>query len=137
MKGSKKDSSNRLGMFFSIALHAGLILLILYWGFSGSTQFSDNNPGPIQVSISGLDGGSANSKPPPPVKKSKPKPPEPEPTIGQKVSDIILIQVRWIQKRNFQASPHFKPIASNPSVVSFSRLSRSTVVTVLLKLMQS
>ena len=79
MKGSKKDSSNRLGMFFSIALHAGLILLILYWGFSASTQFSDNNPGPIQVSISGLDGGSAGSKPPPPVKKSKPKPPEPEP----------------------------------------------------------
>ena len=80
MKGSKKDSSNRLGMFFSIALHAGLILLILYWGFSGPTEFTDNNPGPIQVSLSGLDaGGSANSKPPAPVKKSKPKPPEPEP----------------------------------------------------------
>jgi len=80
MKGSKKDSSNRLGVFFSIALHAGLILLILYWGFSGSTQFSDNNPGPIQVSLSGLDtGGGAGSKAPPPVKKSKPKPPEPEP----------------------------------------------------------
>lgn len=66
-------------MFFSIALHVGLILLILYWGFSGSTEFSDNNQGPIQVSLSGLDGGSAGSKPPPPVKKSKPKPPEPEP----------------------------------------------------------
>lgn len=79
MKGSKKESSNRLGMFFSIALHAGLILLILYWGFSGSTEFTDNNPGPIQVSLSGLDGGSAGSKPPPPVKKSEPVPPEPEP----------------------------------------------------------
>lgn len=80
MKGSKKESSNRLGMFFSIALHGGLILLILYWGFGGSTEFTDNNPGPIQVSLSGLDtGGSADSKPPPPAKKSKPKPPEPEP----------------------------------------------------------
>ena len=79
MKGSKKDSSNRLGMFFSIALHVGLILLILYWGFSGSSEYS-SNPGPIEVSLSGLDdGGGASSKPPPPVKKSKPKPPEPEP----------------------------------------------------------
>ncbi len=79
MKGPKKDSSNRLGMIFSIALHAGLILLILYWGFN--THFSDNNSGPIQVSISGLDGGTAGSQPPPPppVKKSQPKPPEPEP----------------------------------------------------------
>jgi colicin import membrane protein len=79
MKGSKKDSSNRLGMIFSIALHAGLILLILYWGFN--THFSDNNSGPIQVSISGLDGGTAGSEPPPPppVKKSEPEPPEPEP----------------------------------------------------------
>ncbi|MGB3363477.1 MAG: cell envelope integrity protein TolA [Thermodesulfobacteriota bacterium] len=80
MKGSKKDSSSRLGMFFSIALHGALIILILYWGFGGSTEFADNNPGPIQVSLSGLDtGGSADSKPPAPVKKPKPKPPEPEP----------------------------------------------------------
>ena len=78
MKGPKKDSSNRLGMIFSIALHAGLILLILYWGIN--THFSDDNSGPIQVSISGLDGGTAGSQPPPPpVKKSQPKPPEPEP----------------------------------------------------------
>ena len=77
MKPSKKDSSNRLGMFFSIALHAGLVVLILYWGFSGSTEYS-SNPGPIEVSLSGLEtGGGAN---PPSVKKAvpKPKPPEPE-----------------------------------------------------------
>jgi colicin import membrane protein len=64
-------------MIFSIALHAGLILLILYWGYN--TQFSDNNSGPIQVSLSGLDTGGANSNTSPPVKRSKPKPPEPEP----------------------------------------------------------
>ncbi len=54
-------------MIFSIALHAGLIFLILYWGFSGS-HFSDNNPGPIQVSISNLDTGSASSQ-----KRTSPK----------------------------------------------------------------
>jgi len=76
MKPSKKDSSNRLGMFFSVALHAGLVVLILYWGFGGSTEYS-NNPGPIEVSLSGLEtGGGAN---PPPVKKAEPnKPPEPQ-----------------------------------------------------------
>ncbi len=61
MKPSNKDSSNRLGMIFSIALHVGLIVLILYWGFGGA-QFSDNNPGPIQVSISELNTGAASSK---------------------------------------------------------------------------
>lgn len=84
MKPSKKDSSNRLGMFFSIALHAGLVVLILYWGFSGSTEYS-SNPGPIEVSLSGLEtGGGAN---PPPVKKAvpkpKPKPPEPEEVVEE------------------------------------------------------
>ncbi len=65
-------------MFFSIALHVGLILLILYWGFSGSSEYS-SNPGPIQVSLSGLDtGGASSKKPAPPKKQVKPKPPEPE-----------------------------------------------------------
>lgn len=65
-------------MFFSIALHVGLILLILYWGFSGSDYSS--NPGPIQVSLSGLDTGEVGSKKPAPPKNrpEKPKPPEPE-----------------------------------------------------------
>ena len=81
MKGPKKDSSSRLGMIFSIALHAGLILLILYWGYN--TQFSDNNSGPIQVSLSGLDTGGASSNAPPHVKKSMPKPPEPEEVVEE------------------------------------------------------
>ena len=64
-------------MIFSITLHAAIILLILYWGFRGATHFSDNNPGPIQVSISDLDTGGASSKKPPKAKKQAPTP-EPE-----------------------------------------------------------
>ena len=78
MKPSKKDSSKGLGMFFSIALHVGIVVLILYWGFSGTSQYS-NTPGPIQVSLSGLEtGGAGGANQPPPVKKGavKPKPPE-------------------------------------------------------------
>jgi len=78
MKPSKKDSSKGLGMFFSIALHVGIVVLILYWGFSGTSQYS-NTPGPIQVSLSGLEtGGAGVANQPPPVKKPavKPKPPE-------------------------------------------------------------
>ncbi|MCH8013941.1 MAG: hypothetical protein IH823_04000, partial [Candidatus Dadabacteria bacterium] len=78
MKPSKKDSSKGLGMFFSIALHVGIVVLILYWGFSGTSQYS-NTPGPIQVSLSGLEtGGAGGANQPPQVKKGtvKPKPPK-------------------------------------------------------------
>ena len=77
MKRSQKESSKGLGMFFSIALHVGVVVLILYWGFSGTSQYS-STPGPIQVSLSGLETGNSNQ--PPAVKKPavKPKPPEPE-----------------------------------------------------------
>ena len=79
MKPSDKDSSKGLGMFFSIALHVGVVVLILYWGFSGTSQYS-STPGPIQVSLSGLEtGGAAGAKQSPPKKQpEKPKPPEPE-----------------------------------------------------------
>jgi colicin import membrane protein len=80
MKRSQKESSKGLGMFFSIALHVGVVVLILYWGFSGTSQYS-STPGHIQVSLSGLEtGGEGNPNQPPAVKKPavKPKPPEPE-----------------------------------------------------------
>lgn len=78
MRPSRKDSSKGLGMFFSIALHVGIVVLILYWGFSG-TSWYNNTPGPIQVSLSGLEtGGVGGANQTPPVKEGavKPKPPE-------------------------------------------------------------
>ncbi|MEM7007817.1 MAG: cell envelope integrity protein TolA [Thermodesulfobacteriota bacterium] len=85
MKPSKKDSSSRLGFIFSVALHVGIIVLILFWGFRG-TEYSSNDPGPIQVSISDLDIGSGSSakKPTPPKKDPPtPEPKEPEEEIAQ------------------------------------------------------
>ncbi len=65
------------GGVFSIALHATIIALILFWGFRGASQFSGPS-GPIQVSISSLDtGGGGDGRPP--VKKTQPKKVEKKP----------------------------------------------------------
>jgi len=96
MKPEDKDTSKGTsfwGMFFSVALHAAVLILVLFWGFSGTSNHSSSS-GPIQVSLSGLGpGGGQNSSQAsrpkaPPVKQDPPKvekeeevkapPPEPE-----------------------------------------------------------
>jgi len=87
MKPSDKDSSKGLGMFFSIALHVGVVVLILYWGFSGASQYS-STPGPIQVSLSGLETGGSTGANTPPAKKAAPKPKPPEPEKEEKKEEV-------------------------------------------------
>lgn len=69
------------GMIFSIALHASIIILILFWGFRGASQFSGPS-GPIQVSLSSLDTGGGGDDTParktqPKKVEKKPAPPKP------------------------------------------------------------
>ncbi len=75
MKPTDKDTSKGTsfwGMFFSISLHAAVIILVLYWGFSGTSTNNSAN-GPIEVSLSGIgEGGSGGEKEKPPVKAQKP-----------------------------------------------------------------
>jgi len=66
------------GMVFSIALHASVIVLILFWGFRGASEYSGSS-GPIQVSLSSLDTGQGNNAP---AKNTKPK--KAEPTKAEK-----------------------------------------------------
>ena len=63
------------GMVFSIALHASVIVLILFWGFRGASEYSGSR-GPIHVSLSSLDAGQGNNAP---AKKTRPKPEKTEP----------------------------------------------------------
>lgn len=85
MKPTDKEKSKGTsfwGMFFSITLHVTIIVLVLFWGFSGTSMNSGSN-GPIEVSLSGLEGGGGgggrNQQPPPEPKKQEPvKQPEPE-----------------------------------------------------------
>lgn len=91
MKPADKDNSKGSsfwGMFFSIALHITVLILVLFWGFSGTSNINNSN-GPIEVSLSGLPGGGQDEKPskaenPPKqvkeaeVKKTEPEKPNPE-----------------------------------------------------------
>jgi colicin import membrane protein len=90
MKPTDKDKSKGTsfwGMFFSITLHVTIIVLVLFWGFSGTSMNGGSN-GPIEVSLSGLEGGGRGGqdnkpkeavKPLPEPKKAEPvKQPEPE-----------------------------------------------------------
>ena len=72
MSKSDKDPSKGTsfwGMVFSIALHASVIVLILFWGFRGASEYSGSK-GPIQVSLSSLDTGGGNNAP---ARKAQPK----------------------------------------------------------------
>lgn len=86
MKPTDKDKSGGTsfwGMFFSISLHVAVILLVLYWGFSGTSTNNGSN-GPIEVSLSGIDTGGGQSEKPavktqePPGEPKKAEPVKPE-----------------------------------------------------------
>jgi colicin import membrane protein len=88
MKPSDKDKSGGTsfwGVFLSIALHAAILILVLFWGFSGASRNSGSS-GPIEVSLSGIGpGGGQNSNPvsqpnkPPQEPKAAAEPPKQEP----------------------------------------------------------
>ena len=81
MKPEDKDTSRGTsfwGMFFSVALHAAVLVLVLFWGFSGTSNNSSSG-GPIQVSLSGLGpgGGQNSSQASPPNAPESPRKAEP------------------------------------------------------------
>jgi protein TonB len=80
MKKSDKESSKNtsyLGWFFSIALHASVLVLILFWGFSGTSEYK-GSPGPIQVSLSSLGTGGDAGKTQKRPQRIAPKKPAPQ-----------------------------------------------------------
>ncbi len=92
MKPEDKDTSKGTsfwGMFFSVALHATVLALVLFWGLSGTSNNSSSS-GPIEVSLSGLGpGGGHNSSPAsqqnkPPEEPKKAEPPKQEPPVVEK-----------------------------------------------------
>ncbi len=87
MKPADKDTSGGTsfwGIFFSIALHATILILVLFWGFSGTSRNSSSS-GPIEVSLSGIGPGGGQSSNPasqpnqPPREPKKAEPPKQEP----------------------------------------------------------
>lgn len=90
MKQSDKDTTKGTsfwGIVFSAALHAVVLILVLFWGFSGTSN--NNGPsGPIEVSLSDLGPGgggqgsnSANRPKAPEPVKPKPAVKEPPPVV--------------------------------------------------------
>lgn len=77
-KNKSKDTSS-WGIFFSIALHVTVLVLVLFWGFSGSSK--NDSLGPIEVSLSNLPpgGGQGSGEPARPRRVEPPPPPAPEP----------------------------------------------------------
>lgn len=82
MKPTDKNKSGETsfwGMFFSISLHVAVIVLVLYWGFSGTSTNNSAN-GPIEVSLSGIGAGGGQKEKPsvkPPKSQQEPKKAEP------------------------------------------------------------
>lgn len=95
MKASDKESSKSTsywGMFFSITLHASVLILILFWGFSGTSDYKSST-GPIQVSLSSLDTGTESGPKPASKTEKQPKriePKKPEPDKIEKKEEVKL-----------------------------------------------
>ncbi|MGH7851022.1 MAG: cell envelope integrity protein TolA [Thermodesulfobacteriota bacterium] len=78
MKPEDKDTSKGTsfwGMFFSVALHAAVLILVLFWGFSGTSNHSSSG-GPIQVSLSGIGPGGGQDPSHPSRPKAQPEGPK-------------------------------------------------------------
>ncbi len=78
MKPEDKDTSKGTsfwGMFFSVALHAAVLILVLFWGFSGTSNHSSSG-GPIQVSLSGIGPGGGQDSSQPSRPKAQPEGPK-------------------------------------------------------------
>ena len=82
MKPSEKPQekgSSYIGMFFSVALHVGIVLFFVFWGVGEAQKLTSD--GVIQVSLSGFDEGGGNVRPksaPPKIKKPAPIKPKEE-----------------------------------------------------------
>lgn len=85
MKQSDKDTTKGTsfwGIVFSAALHALVLILVLFWGFSGT---SDNNgpSGPIEVSLSDLGPGGGGQGSNPANRPKAPEPVKPKPVVKE------------------------------------------------------
>jgi TolA protein len=95
MKAEDKDTSGGTsfwGIFFSVALHAAVLVLVLFWGFSGTSNHSGQS-GPIEVSLSGIGPGggqdsSQASRPKPPEKPKTTEPVKEEPPAAKKKEEV-------------------------------------------------
>jgi TolA protein len=92
MKPEDKDTSKGTsfwGMFFSVALHAAVLMLVLFWGFSGTSNHSSSG-GPIQVSLSGPGpgGGQDSSQPSRPKAPKKAEPVKEEPPKVEEKEEV-------------------------------------------------
>lgn len=92
MKPEDKDTSKGTsfwGMFFSVALHAAVLMLVLFWGFSGTSNHSSSG-GPIQVSLSGPGpgGGQDSSRPSRPKAPKKAEPVKEEPPKVEEKEEV-------------------------------------------------
>ncbi|MEW6145203.1 MAG: cell envelope integrity protein TolA [Thermodesulfobacteriota bacterium] len=98
MKPEDKDTSSGTsfwGIFFSVALHAAVLILVLFWGFSGTSNHSSSS-GPIQVSLSGIGpGGGQDSDP-----ASRPKAPE-----APKKPEPVKENPPEVKKKEVKAAP--------------------------------
>lgn len=85
MKPEDKDTSKGTsfwGMFFSVALHAAVLMLVLFWGFSGTSNHSSSG-GPIQVSLSGIGPGGGQDSSQPSRPKAQPEGPKKEEPVKE------------------------------------------------------
>lgn len=85
MKQSDKDTTKGTsfwGIVFSAGLHALVLILVLFWGFSGT---SDNNgpSGPIEVSLSDLGPGGGGQGSNPANRPKAPEPVKPKPAVEE------------------------------------------------------
>ena len=135
MKPEDKDTSSGTsfwGIFFSVALHAAVLILVLFWGFSGTSNHSSSS-GPIQVSLSGIGpgGGQESSQPsrpkaqpqgpkkPEPVKVEPPEvekkeevkapPPEPEPEKKEPPKEPEKQEVKKVEVKKEEPKKEEKP----------------------------
>ncbi len=78
-KNDKSKGSSFWAMVFSIGLHAGLILLILYWGFGPKKDVKA--PRTMEVAISGIEPKGSETATAKDTRQSKPKPPPKKPEV--------------------------------------------------------
>lgn len=97
MKPEDKDTTKGTsfwGIVFSAALHAAVLILVLFWGFSGTSN-NNGSSGPIQVSLSDLgpggggQGSNPANQPKAPLREpEKPKPAQQEPPPVEKKEEV-------------------------------------------------
>lgn len=108
MKPEDKDTSKGTsfwGMFFSVALHATVLILVLFWGFSGTSNHSSSS-GPIQVSLSGPGPGGGQDSSQPSRPKAQPQ--------GPKKSEPVKEEPPKVEKKEEVKAPPPEPEKKEP-----------------------